>query len=91
MNLVPILAGTSAIYCIKLLGTHSQQNELPRYDTYYHDISNFRSILKNLKGYMDFLGIDLHSNCFTCCLITVEGKKNKISHQLEPDSSSSNC
>ena len=35
---------------------------------------------------MRFLGIDLHSNCFTCCLITEEGKKDKISYQLEPDS-----
>ena len=35
---------------------------------------------------MKFLGIDLHSNCFTCCLITEEGKKVKISHQLKPDS-----
>ena len=35
---------------------------------------------------MKFLGIDLHSNCFTCCLITEEGKKVNISYQLEPKS-----
>ena len=35
---------------------------------------------------MKYLGIDLHSNCFTCCFIDEGGKKYKISFDLEPDS-----
>lgn len=35
---------------------------------------------------MIFLGIDLHSNCFTCCFIYENGKKYKIAFQLNAES-----
>ena len=40
-----------------------------------------------LEGiFMIFLGIDLHSNCFTCCFIYDEGKKLKTTFQLNGES-----
>lgn len=35
---------------------------------------------------MIFLGIDLHSNCFTCCFIYEDGKKLKTAFQLNAES-----
>jgi len=35
---------------------------------------------------MIFLGIDLHSNCFTCCFIYDDGKKLKVAFQLNAES-----
>ena len=35
---------------------------------------------------MKYLGIDLHSNCFTCCFLYEDGKKYKRSFDLNPSS-----
>ena len=35
---------------------------------------------------MTYLGIDLHSNCFTCCFVFEDGSKYKTGFTLEPDS-----
>jgi transposase len=36
-----------------------------------------------LKGdSMAFIGIDLHTNCFTCCFLTAEGKRKKCTYSI---------
>src|SRR4030065_2521779 len=35
---------------------------------------------------MIFLGIDLHSNSFTCCFIHEDGKKQKMTFSITPES-----
>ena len=35
---------------------------------------------------MKYLGIDLHSNRFTCCMIDEEGSKNKFTFNIDPES-----
>ena len=35
---------------------------------------------------MKFLGIDLHSICFSCCFLYEDGKKYKTSFDIDPDS-----
>jgi len=35
---------------------------------------------------MKYLGVDLHSNCFTCCFLYEDGIKYKISFDIDPDS-----
>ena len=32
------------------------------------------------------LGIDLHSDCFTCCFIYEDGRKHKVRYQLDDES-----
>lgn len=32
---------------------------------------------------MRFLGIDLHTNCFTCCYLDENGQRRMLSYQLD--------
>jgi len=75
----------TTIYRIKLL--RNGHIPLPRIDVWLNNTTFFLKVnIPLFGGSMKYLGIDLHSNCFTCCFLYEDGRKYKIGFDIDPDS-----